>query len=82
MAARDELAAILRVLQAEEVVPDDLMIEHIVSLVGTDRLLAIFTLDIVNHLLGDHEDIHGVEGARDCERCTALEDIARDLTAR
>lgn len=79
MAARDQLALILRSMTPDEVVPDDLTMEHIIDLVGADRILGRFALDIVLDLIAEHEDLHGKDGALDCERCTALEDIMREL---
>jgi hypothetical protein len=79
MSARDELTAILRTIQSAHVVPDVPMVERIVALVGTDRILAVFTLDMVNDLIVDHEEAHGRDGAPECARCSGLEDIVRDL---
>lgn len=79
MSPRDELAALLRSLQPEHVVPDELIRERIVSLVGTDRLLAGFTLGIVYDLIADHEEVHGKAEGLDCGRCTRLGDIVREL---
>jgi hypothetical protein len=79
MSPRDELAAILRSLQPEHAVPDDGIRERIVGLVGTDRLLAGFTLGIVCDLMAEHEEDHGKAGALVCDRCIRLVEIVRDL---
>jgi hypothetical protein len=79
MTERDQLTAILRTIRSEHVVPDETMVERIVMLVGTDRILAVFTLDMVNDLIVDHEETHGRSGAAACDRCSGLENIVRDL---
>ena len=79
VSARDELATILRSLDEKTYAPDVAVVDRILGLVGKDRTLASFTIDVVTELIAEHERTHPMDASHSCDRCEALAELVRDL---